>query len=395
MQPKKSIFFKCHDPLQLQSDPKDSFTPISTQPMKSKFSINRKSQSLDGFQSVSFNEELSITDRELNPFLTGTIYHHSSPDPSSQTSHKVKELDLLIQKKILLESKLEKYKSQNKMKKYFKTHQSLQKVQQSIDSLSGEFVSEGKSTHSDSERKNIRLKCFLCPESPYFHPESIVSMGEFCYLAIAPKQFHFKQGTFVIAPIHHSQSISQTSDEEFDELRKFQFSLEKMITSRAVSLKKQPGSYLFVEVSSPNDKLNNLNHWCVYCIPMTHKIASTAVGYVKKAFQDLLDQPNKKIISTQHSHHNHIDYHHSSTIRAKIPPEFDYIHVEVGINGGYAQVINKGEHWNPRFTISLIETILGKNFTSNTSAPPQYDAQLLSQLVNLFHPYDWTLTLNS
>ena len=112
-------------------------------------------------------------------------------------------------------------------------------------------------------------QCWFCLSSPNVEKHLIISIGEYCYLALAKGGLHDEH--FLILPIEHIQSLNseQNTPELLNELEKFQQSLVRYFESKSMNL-------IFFERNFKTV------HWQLQAVPVSTDIIDLA-GKIKSA----------------------------------------------------------------------------------------------------------------
>ena len=138
----------------------------------------------------------------------------------------------------------------------------------------------------------------------------------------------------------------------------------------------------------------NLNggrsHCVVDCIPVPDEVGADAPIYFKQGLDEAESEwsqhAGKRIIDTA-----------KKGLRGSIPANFAYFHVEFGLTGGYAHIIDDEEKWNKNFGRDILIGMLGLPEHRWHQRARQESVSVQRQWVKdfskAFDSYDWTKQL--
>ncbi|KAJ7526108.1 hypothetical protein O6H91_17G082000 [Diphasiastrum complanatum] len=223
-------------------------------------------------------------------------------------------------------------------------------------------------------------RCQFCFENPSRPKHLIVAIANFTYLML-PTKFSLVQGHCYIVPMQHEGSTRNADDNVWEEVRNFKKCLVKMFMQ-------QNKDVVFIETVI--GLVRQKRHCLVECIPISLDTAKQAPLYFKKAIEEAEDEWSqhnaKKLIDTR-----------SKGLRACIPKNFPYFHVEFGMQGGYCHVIDDEAKFNRNLGHDVIKGILQEpeeelhSYAKQDSAEKQRQAVI--EFSKMWKPYDWTKML--
>jgi len=140
---------------------------------------------------------------------------------------------------------------------------------------------------------------------------------------------------------------------------------------------------IFIETVS--DVRRN-RHTFLECIPLPPELASEASAYFKKAIMEADTQwtQNPRLIDTR-----------KKELRRSIPANFPYFHVEFGVSGGFAHVIEDSALFPRQFghevlagMLELPPSVLRQEKQDETTQRAQ-----VKSFLQTWAPFDWTVML--
>ncbi|KAM7540621.1 hypothetical protein Aperf_G00000024437 [Anoplocephala perfoliata] len=176
----------------------------------------------------------------------------------------------------------------------------------------------------------------------------IMSIGESVFLSL-PEHASLTQGHCILAPLEHVGAMTRTDENAVQESYSFKRDLCKM----AELWQGEGASYVFVEIGGYP---NTYKHHCqIECFPVDRETMEELPSYYKKALLDLGSEwdQNRRIVSLKQPG---LGAHNA------IPPNFGYIAVEFGVDGGgYAKVVEDWSSFPLYFGREVLAGILGKS----------------------------------
>lgn len=186
--------------------------------------------------------------------------------------------------------------------------------------------------NQDLKVQKLLDTCWYCFASPVRKESKhlIISLGESTYLAL-PEGNPLVPNHCFITTLDHAISVTEMEDDCRQEIFKFKEGLVKMFA-------KQHHGCLFLETTQAIDRRR---HTIVECIPVPREEFLDAPIYFKKAILETDEEwaTHKKLI----------DSRGGKPISQLIPPNFPYFHVEFGLDGGFAHIIEDNEQFPVHF----------------------------------------------
>jgi len=260
---------------------------------------------------------------------------------------------------------------------------------ESAKGLSGKRMEEKRVRHEQYQKskqikeyntqKNESETCQFCfKTSKTFKRHMVVALGDKAFLMLSPFG-SFVDGHCIITTFQHQTSMRDTDEDEWYEIQRFKQSLKKLFAS-------QNRDVLFIETVTPYCIRKN-KHAYIECIPIPMDAGAQAPGFFKKAILecDTEYSENSKLIDTR-----------GRGIKKSIPKEFPYFHVEFGINGGYAHVIEDESKFSFLLGRQVVCGLLRRNANEaklRTSHLEQEKTAVL-RFVDQFKEFDWTVELD-
>jgi len=224
---------------------------------------------------------------------------------------------------------------------------------------------------SEKQRIKINLeKCFYCMESRRFRlKDSIISSSTHAYVCMDRFEDSVLPGQVFICPQEHLPSMTDLDDDAYTEIRNYQKCLVRFFEAQD-----PPRAVIFCESSierASKDKLllGGGSHAMLVAYPVELPIFSQARSFFKKAFDEAEDEnitQHKKVIETSAK----------GGVRAAIPKNFPYVHIDFSLGGGYAHIVEDAAEFPKKFAQQTIAgmcelTILDRAYaTKDDTARP-------------------------
>ncbi|BFI32110.1 hypothetical protein AXG93_1520s1150 [Marchantia polymorpha subsp. ruderalis] len=224
-------------------------------------------------------------------------------------------------------------------------------------------------------------RCQFCFENADRPKHLVIAMANSTYLMIPPRTSLVPFHCFIV-PMQHEGATRNVDESVWQELRNFKKCLVQMFA-------KQGKEVLFLETAM--ELARQRRHCYIECIPVPSDAAKDAPLYFKKAIDEAEDEwsqhNSKKLIDTR-----------QKGLRNSIPKNFPYFHVEFGMKGGYAHVIDDESTFKAQFGIDVVAGILElpEEDTYGHRRPDTYEQQKrkAAEFLKLWDPFDWTKMLD-
>lgn len=223
-------------------------------------------------------------------------------------------------------------------------------------------------------------RCQFCFENPTRPKHLVVAIANFSYLSL-PVWRSISPGHCCILTMQHESATRSLDDNVWEEFRNFKKCLIMMFA-------KQEKDLIFLEtvMSLARQK----RHCLVECIPLPKEVAKQAPLYFKKAIDEAEDEWSqhnaKKLIDTS-----------VKGLRASIPKDFPYFHVEFGLNKGFVHVIDDENQFSSSFGLNVVRGMLKlppedmHQHRRRESVDTQREA--VASFARDWDPFDWTKQL--
>ncbi|KAJ9167330.1 hypothetical protein P3X46_021993 [Hevea brasiliensis] len=224
-------------------------------------------------------------------------------------------------------------------------------------------------------------RCLFCFENPNQPKHLVVSIANFTYLML-PQWQPVVPGHCFILPMQHESATRSVDNYVREEIRNFKKCLIMMFA-------KQGKDLVFLETVmglAPQRR-----HCLIECIPLPQKIAKQGPLYFKKAIEEAeheWSQHNaKKLIDTR-----------VKGLRASVPKDFPYFHVEFGLNSGFVHVIDDEMQFKSSFGLDVIRGMLRlpeeEVYRRRRYESVDAKKQAVANFARDWEPFDWTKQLD-
>ncbi|PHJ18289.1 protein cwfj c-terminus 1 family protein [Cystoisospora suis] len=194
---------------------------------------------------------------------------------------------------------------------------------------------------------NKQGHCIRCLDSSGFertYGDGVIAVSTHALLCFVPWRFCVFRTHLLILPVAHTGALTALDDSGYEEIRNFQKSLVAFFETQ----NKVP---VFIEtvsrfVSKERNWMGGGPHTAVEVLPIELDRLSEAKTFFRKAFDEVEGewQQNKKVIEVRGR----------EGVRRAIPANFPYIHVDFGLGGGLAHVIEDGRAFPSNFGQEVI-----------------------------------------
>lgn len=260
------------------------------------------------------------------------------------------------------------------------------KVEDEYDDL-GPQAEKKKKKKSAKERPTIQSynriqtqaeRCQLCFDNVNRPKHLTMAIANFTYLALPPRR-PLVDGHCYIVPMQHEGATRNVDDDTWEELRNFKKCLVRMFAEQ-----KKEAIFLETAMHLARQK----RHCVVECIPIPTSFAKDAPLYFKKAIDEAESE------WSQHNAKRLIDTR-TRGLRSSVPKNFPYFHVEFGMNGGYAHVIDDESKFKADFGRVVLEGMLEiEEEDFHAQALSRKDQEKLAKdFAKMWEPHDWTKML--
>ncbi|KAM3356502.1 CWF19-like protein 2 [Capsicum galapagoense] len=223
-------------------------------------------------------------------------------------------------------------------------------------------------------------RCQFCFENPTRPKHLVVAIANFSYLSL-PVWRPIAPGHCCILTMQHESATRSLDDNVWEEFRNFKKCLIMVFA-------KQEKDLVFLETVMSLGRQKR--HCLVECIPLPKDVAKQAPLYFKKAIDEAEDEWSqhnaKKLIDTS-----------VKGLRASIPKDFPYFHVEFGLNKGFVHVIDDEKQFSSSFGLNVIRGMLKlpaedmHQRQRRESVDTQREA--VASFARQWEPFDWTKQL--
>jgi len=229
----------------------------------------------------------------------------------------------------------------------------------------------------------VENSCRLCLDKNTSNAHLTISISPCAYLTL-PSRGRLVPGHCCIVPAAHIASSRLADEATWEEMRNFKKCVLQMHQSKGMDC-------IFFEtaldVKSPMPK----HHARVECIPVSPGIMAKAPMYFKKAIEDATSDwsqhASKGCIETESRH-----------LQKKIPPNFEYVHIEFGLANGFVSVIDNPRDFDKSFCRRVLLGLLENNGEKvgtkmhgrGSREGPEVQKSWAREFKAEFSAFDWT-----
>ncbi|CAH9105880.1 unnamed protein product [Cuscuta epithymum] len=240
---------------------------------------------------------------------------------------------------------------------------------------SGEITNIAKRIVTQQER------CQFCFENPKRPKHLVVSIANFTYLTL-PQWQPIVPGHCCISTLQHESATRSVDNNVWEEIRNFKKCLIMMFAQ-------QEKDTVFLETVM--GLARQRRHCLVECIPVPRDVAKQAPLYFKKAIDEAEDEWSqhnaKKLIDTS-----------IKGLRASIPKDFPYFHVEFGLDRGFVHVIDNEKEFRSNFGLNVVRGMLklaAEDMHRNRKQDSvETQMHAVANFARDWEPFDWTSQLH-
>ncbi|GAB2299091.1 hypothetical protein Dimus_033162 [Dionaea muscipula] len=224
-------------------------------------------------------------------------------------------------------------------------------------------------------------RCQFCFENPSRPKHLVVAIANFSYLMLPPSQ-PVVPGHCCILPLQHEAATRSVDDNVWEEIRNFKKCLIMMFS-------KHEKEVVFLETVV--GLAQQRRHCLIECIPLPQEIAKQAPLYFKKAIDEAEEEWSqhnaKKLIDTS-----------QKGLRASIPKNFPYFHVEFGLNRGFVHVIDDEKQFRTSLGLNVIRGMVKLSqedmYRRRRYESAEAQKQAVASFARQWEPFDWTKQLS-
>ncbi|KAK4750264.1 hypothetical protein SAY87_027713 [Trapa incisa] len=220
-------------------------------------------------------------------------------------------------------------------------------------------------------------RCLFCFENPNRPKHLVVSIANFTYLML-PQQQPVVPGHCCIVTAQHESSTRTVDNNVWDEIRNFKKCLIMLFA-------KQDKEVVFLETVM--HLAQQRRHCLVECVPLPKDAAKEAPLYFKKAIDEAEDE------WSQHNAKRLIDTSEKG-LRASIPKDFPYFHVEFGLSKGFVHVIDDEQQFKSSLGLNVIRGMLQlpeeDMYRRRRGESVEAQRQAVTSFARDWEPFNWT-----
>jgi len=242
----------------------------------------------------------------------------------------------------------------------------------------------------DKQRIQVNMdKCTRCLESKKFgRKDALISVSSHAYVCMYEMPQCIVPDQVFIAPREHVQAITDLDDTACTEIRNYQKCLVRYFEAQ-----NPPRAVIFAEsaihrVSRDQALLGAGPHTAIVAYPVEYELLQQARGYFKKAFDEAEDEfitQHKKVIETDCR----------GGVRAKVPKNFAYVHVDFALGGGYAHVVEDVAEFPRNFVQQTIAGMCELTVLDRAYHSKDIYRNVCADFKKRFAEVDWTQALKA
>jgi hypothetical protein len=228
----------------------------------------------------------------------------------------------------------------------------------------------------DTQDKII-AKCWWWLESTSFSKHRLLALGNHVSLVMAPPNLSLFPGHhFYLVPIKHAESMCECEDEVWDEIRRFQSSLQRLYATQQKGL-------LYYETVLPTSGFWQTKLEAV-AIPLEQW--QDAPLYFKSALSEQAQEwgTHQKLIKTSVE---------KGGLRGAVPKKFSYFYLDYSTTNGFVQMIES--RFPKDFGVDTIAGMMEMDPVRFRRSEKTDERKVILQFLDQWKDFDWTLSLDT
>ena len=225
-------------------------------------------------------------------------------------------------------------------------------------------------------RQKILTQWKLCfYNSRLFESKLVISHSEGWYLGVPTDIGTIWRDHLILSPKEHFPAMNIVEEEVIQEIRNYKKGLVAYFGEKKKSV-------VFLETAADQE---HVPHVQIDVIPIDQDLEEDVKKYFKRSLteDDYEWSTHKKIYDTTEA---------KGDISKVIPTNFNYFHMDINWQGGFAHVIEDSSKFNRKHVLEVIAGCMGEEHV-NVSVPHRYEK--LRERVKAFQDkfsdkYDWT-----
>jgi len=198
-------------------------------------------------------------------------------------------------------------------------------------------LAQKREQHEVRDKKCVQRnlhKCVGCMDSRRFNHDLVISFSPHAYVHVQSFGQCILPGQMAISPQEHLPATTDLDEGTWTEMRNYQKCIVRFFEAES-----PPRAVIFAEssvhrVSKESLLLGCGPHACVVAYPVPLPVLSEARAYFKKALDEAECEwaaQHKKVIPTTAK----------GGVRAAVPKNFPFVHIDFSLCGGYAHVVEE------------------------------------------------------
>jgi hypothetical protein len=232
-------------------------------------------------------------------------------------------------------------------------------------------------------------KCWWWLESPQFHRQRLLALGNHVSLIMPPLNSSLIHGQhFYLVPLQHVESLVAAEDDVWDEIQRFQTSLSQVFKPQGLEL-------ICFETVLPTKSFWQTRLECI-AIPRTHWVDAPLCIRQALLEQAQDEGTHQKIMETSSA---------TKSLRSSVPKNFAYIYIEYDTtqqHQGYVQIIESASDFPKDFAVDTVAGMIQQDPLRLRRRPRPGDKKnaadvertVILQFLEQWKAFDWTLQLD-